>query len=87
MVVWNYTDVYGVIVQFINEKLPPHDYLLNCSVVAIHRTLPKVYVRFTIKNVHNNLSHQWLVILNGHTLEKLHKPVQITTTAAKDRLW
>ena len=68
---WQYTDVYGVIIQHIADHLNPTNYLLNFSIIAIHELHPKVIIRFTLKNIRNNLSKSWTQIIEGETLEDL----------------
>ena len=33
---WQYTDVYGVIIQYITDHLDPINYLLNLGILALH---------------------------------------------------
>ena len=40
---WQYTDVYGVIIQYITEHFNPTNYLLNFGVVALHEFKSKSY--------------------------------------------
>ena len=47
---------YGMIIWYINDYLDPTSYLLNFGVTAINQTHPKVMIRFTLKNVRNNIS-------------------------------
>ena len=62
---WQYTDVYGVIIQYITEHLDPTNYLFNFGVVALHELRPKVIIRFTLKNIRNNLRYIWTQLLEG----------------------
>ena len=87
MVVWTYSDIYCELVRFINDKVDPLEYLLNFSIIAIHKNLPKFYVRFTLKNVQNNRSHQWAVVINGNTLGDIYQAADVVTTAVKVMLW
>ena len=48
---WQYTDVYGVIVQYITDLLDPTNYLLNFSIIAINELCPKVIIRFNLKTL------------------------------------
>ena len=41
-ITWQYTDVYGVIIQYIADHLYPTNYLLNFSIIAINELRPKV---------------------------------------------
>ena len=68
---WQYTDVYGVIIQYITYHLDPTNYLLNFGIIALHDLRPKVIIRFTLKNIRNNLSKSWTQLLEGETLEDL----------------
>ena len=52
---WQYTDVYGVIIQYITDHLDPTNYLLNFGIIALHKLRSKVIIRFTLKNIRNNL--------------------------------
>ena len=52
---WQYTDVYGVIIQYITDHLAPTNYLLNFGIIALHELRPNVIIRFTPKNIRNNL--------------------------------
>ena len=60
---WQYTDVYGVIIHYITENLDPTNYLLNFDIIALHKLKPKVLIRFTLKNIRNNLRQSWTQIL------------------------
>ena len=55
-VTWRYTDIHGVIIWYIADNLDPTCFLLNFGVIAVNELHPKVMVRFTLKNVWNNLS-------------------------------
>ena len=65
---WHHTDVYGVIIQYITDHLDPTNYLLNFSIIALHELRPKVIIRFTLKNIRNNLRKSWTQLLEGETL-------------------
>ena len=52
---WQYMDVYVVIIWYITDHLDPTNYLLNFSILALHELRPKVIIRFTLKNIRNNL--------------------------------
>ena len=60
---WWYTDVYGVIIQYITDHLDPTNYLLNFGIIALHEFRPKVIIRFTLKNIRNNLRKSWTLFL------------------------
>ena len=55
-ITWRYTDVYGVIIHYITEHLDPTNYLLNFGIIALHESRPRVILRFTLKNIRNNLN-------------------------------
>ena len=52
---WRYTDVCKVIIHYITNHLDPTNYGLNFSIIALHKTRPKVIIRFTLKNTRNNM--------------------------------
>ena len=68
-ITWRYTDVYGVIICYITEHLDPTNYLLNFGIIALHELRPRVILRFTLKNIRNNLKQSWTQLLEGETLE------------------
>ena len=68
---WQYTDIYGVIIQYITDHLDPTNYLINFGIIAINELHPKVIIRFTLKNIRNNLSKSWRQAIEGETLEDL----------------
>ena len=68
---WQYTDVYGVIIHYITEHLDPTSYLLNFGIIALHELRLIVIIRFTLKNIRNNLRQSWTQLLEGKTLEDL----------------
>ena len=70
-ITWQYADVYGVIIHYITEHLDPTNYLLNFGIIAIHDLGPKVMLRFTLKNIRNNLKQSLTQLLEGETLEDL----------------
>ena len=53
---WQYTNIYGVIIQYIANHLDPTNYLLNFDIITINELHPKVIIRFILKNIRNNLS-------------------------------
>ena len=67
---WQYTDMYGVI-QYITDHLHPTNYLLNFGIIALNELRPKVIIRFTLKNIRNNLRKSWTQLLEEETLEDL----------------
>ena len=66
---WQYTDIYGVIIQYITDHLDPTNYLLNFGIIVINELHPKVIIRFTLKNIRNNLSKGWTQTMEEETLE------------------
>ena len=56
---WQYTDIYGVIIQYIADHLDLTNYLFNFGIIAINQLHPKVIIQFTLKNIRNNLSKSW----------------------------
>ena len=77
--IWSYNTVH-------NRTLRPY-YLLNFGVVALHEISPKVIIRFTLKNMRNNLRHSWTQLLEGETLEDLFDGVYETIEAHKLNVW
>ena len=67
--------VYGVVIHYITEHLDHTNYLLNFGIIALHETRPKALIRFTLKNIRNNLKHSWTQLLQGETLEDLFNGV------------
>ena len=68
---WQYTDVYGVIIQYITDHLHPTNYLLNFGIIAINELNHKLIIRFPLKNIKNNLTKSWTQLIEGETLEDL----------------
>ena len=68
---WQYTDVYGVIIQYITDHLDPTNYLLNFGIIALHELRPKVIIRFTLKNIRNNLRKSWTQLFGRRNLRRL----------------
>ena len=66
-----YTDVYGVIIQYIIDHLDPSNYLLTFGKIALHELRPKGIIRFTLKNIRNNLRKSWTQLLEREILEDL----------------
>ena len=64
-----------MIIQYIADNLDPMSFLLNFGVIAINEIHPKVMVRFTLKNVRNNLGKGWTQAIEGETLEDLFDSV------------
>ena len=65
---WQYTDVYGVIICYITEHLDPTNYLLNFGIIALHELRPSVILRFTLKNIRNNLKQELDPTFRGRNL-------------------
>ena len=68
---WLYTEVYGIIIQYITDHLDPTNHLLNFGIIAINELSPKVIIRCTLKNIRNNLRKSWTQLIEGETLEDL----------------
>ena len=68
---WCYTDVYRVIIQYITDHLDPTSYLPNFGIIALPELRTKVIIRFTLKNIGNNLRKSWTQLLEGETLDDL----------------
>ena len=84
---WQYTDIYGVIIWYIADHLDPTNYLLNFGIIAINELCPKVIIRFTLKNIRNNLSKSWTQVIEGETLEDLFDPVYAAVEMQKIDVW
>ena len=72
-----------MIIQHIADHLDPINYLLNFGILAINELHPKVIIRFTFKNISNNLSKSWTQIIEGKTLEDLFDHVFATVEMQK----
>ena len=86
-ITWRYTDVYGVIICYITEHLDPTNYLLNFGVIALHETRPKVIIRFTLKNIRNNLKTKLDTTTTGRNLEDLFDGVYGAVEIHKLDVW
>ena len=84
---WWYTDIYGVIIQYIADHLYPTNYLLNFRSIAINELHPKVIIKFTLKNIRNNLSKSWTQMIEGETLEGLFDCVYAAVEMQKIDVW
>ena len=84
---WQYTDIYGVIIQYITDHLDPTNYLLNFGIIAINELHPKEIIRFTLKNIRNNLSKSWTQAIEGETLEDLFDCVYAAVEMQKIDVW
>ena len=76
-----------MIIKYIVDNLDPVSFLLNFGVIAINEIQPKVMVRFTLKNVKNNLSKGWTQIIEGETLEDLSDSVFTAVKPQKTDAW
>ena len=84
---WCYTDVYRVIIRYITDHLDPTNYLLNFGIIALHELTPKVIIRFTLKNIRNNLRKSWTQMLEGETLGDLFDGVYGAVEMHKLDVW
>ena len=84
---WHDTDVYRVIIWYITDHLDSTNYLLNFGIIALHELRPKVIIRFTLKNIRNNLRKSWTQLLEGETLEDLFDGVYGTVEMHKLDVW
>ena len=84
---WQYTDVYRVKICYITEHLDPTNYLLKFGIIALHELRPKVIIRFTLKNIRNNLRQSWTQLLEGETLEDLFDGVYGAVEMHKIDVW
>ena len=84
---WQYTDVYGVIIRYITDHLDTTNYLLNFGIIALYELRPKVIIRFTLKNIRNNLRKSWTHLLEGETLEDLFDGVYGAVEMHKLDVW
>ena len=79
--------MYGIIIQYITDHLGPTNYLLNFGIIALHELRPKVIIRFTLKNIRNNLRKSWTQLLEGETLEDLFDGVYGAVEMHKLNAW
>ena len=84
---WWYKDIYGVIIWYITDHLVPTNYLLNFGIIAINQLYPKVIIRFTLKNIRNNLSKSWTMAIEEKTLEDLFDHVYAAVEMQKIDVW
>ena len=84
---WRYTDVYEVIIHYINNHLDPTNYGLNFGIIALHEIRPRVIIRFTLKNTRNKRKKSWIQLLAGETLEELFDGVYETVEVNKLEVW
>ena len=79
--------MYGVIICYITDHLDPTNILLNFGIIALNELRPKVIIRFTLKNIRNNLRKSWTQLLEGETLEDLFDCVYGTVEMHKLDVW
>ena len=84
---WWYTDLYGVIIQYITDHFDPPNYLLNFGIIAINKFQPKVLIRFALKNTRNKLSKDWTQTIVGETLEDLFDHFYATVELHEIDVW
>ena len=84
---WWYTVVYKVIICYITNNIDPTNYVHNIGIIALHKSRPKVIIRFTLKNIRNNLRKSWTWLLEGETLEDLFDGFYGTVEANKLDVW
>ena len=73
---------YEVIICYITEHLDPTNYLLNFGIIALHESRLQIILRFTLKNIRNNLKQSWTQPLEGETLEDLLEATQPSSREA-----
>ena len=61
--------------------------MLNFGIIALHETSPKTLIRFTLKNIRNNLKHSWTQLLQGESLEDLFDGVYGAVELYKIDVW
>ena len=71
----------------ITDHLDPTNYLLNFGIIALHELRPKVILRFTLKNIRNNLRKSWTQLLEWETLEDLFDGVYRAVEMHKLDVW
>ena len=79
--------MYGVIIHYITDHLDPNNYLLNFVIIALNELRPKVIIRFTLKNIRNNLRKSCTQLLEGETLEDLFDGVYGAVEMHKLDVW
>ena len=79
--------MYGVIIQYITDHLDPTNYLLNFGIIVLHVLRAKEMIRFTLKNIRNNLRKSWTQLLEGATLEDLFDGVYVAVEMYKLDVW
>ena len=84
---WQYTDMYGVVIRNITHHLDPTNYFLTFGIIALNELRPKVIIRFTLKNIRNNLRKSWTQLLEGEILEDLFDGVYGAVEMHKLDVW
>ena len=84
---WQYTYVYGVIIQYITDHLDPTNYLLNFGIIVLNELRPKAIIRFTLKNIRNNLRKSWTQLIEGEILDDLFDCVYGAVEMHKIDVW
>ena len=74
-------------IQYKTDHLDPSNYLLNFGIIALHELRPKVIIRFTLKNIRNNLRKSWNQLLEGKTLEDFFDGVYGAVEMHKLDVW
>ena len=73
---WTYTDIYKVIIKYIDTNLRNTDYILNFGVVAIATQFPQASVKFCLKDIQTNKQKRWTLLLTGETILALEAKVR-----------
>ena len=61
--------------------------MLNFGIIALNELSLKVIIRFTLKNIRNNLRKSWTQLLEGETLEELFDGVYGAVEMHKLDVW
>ena len=67
--------------------MDPTNYLLNFGIIALHELRTKAIIRFTLKNIRNNLRQSWTQLLEGETLEDLFDGIYGAVEIHKIDVW
>ena len=70
-----------------HNHLDPTNYLCNFGIIAINELHPKVIIKFTLKNIRNNLSKSLTQVIEGETLEDLFDQVYAAVEMQKIHVW
>ena len=76
-----------VIIHYITDHLDPTNYLLSFGIITLNELRPKVIIRFTLKNITNNLRKSWTQLIEGDTLEDLFDGVYEAVEMNKLDVW